>query len=228
MRIVLAALCLLTACSRGPVEPPPERAPAQSPQPAPVAPAPAVSNDGRPVIVAFGDSITAGFGLDPGHSYPDFLQQQLDARGYRYRVVNAGVSGDTTAGGVVRMEEVLSYKPAVVVLELGGNDGLRGIRIAVTRENLEQMVTTFTGAGVKVLLAGMTLPPNYGPDYIRQFEQAYRELAKKHRLPLIPFVLGEAVKHGMMQPDGIHPNVEGSKMLARVVREKLEPLLSRE
>src|SRR5260370_35766670 len=124
----------------------------------------AAAQDRRPVIVAFGDSLTAGYGAGPGPSYPDLLQKDLDRAGIRWRVVNAGVSGDPTTDGVNRLSEVLSYKPRIVILEFGGNDGLRGLPIEITRANLNQMVETLRNAGVSVILAGMTLPPNYGPD----------------------------------------------------------------
>src|SRR5206468_12245441 len=127
------------------------------------APAPVV--DTRPVIVCFGDSLTAGAGLDPAQSYPEVLQKELDARGQRYRVVNAGVSGDTTQDGLTRLPMVLAEKPAVVVLEFGANDGLRGQPVAVAAANLKQMIEELQKGGAKVVLAGMTLPPNYGAEY---------------------------------------------------------------
>src|SRR6185437_8746074 len=133
--------------------------------------------DPRPVIVAFGDSLTAGYGVEPGKSYPDDLQHRLDAGGYRYHVVNLGVSGDTTTDGVQRLQDVLAAKPAIVILEFGGNDGLRGLPVATTRANQIQMVETLQKAGIQILLAGMTLPRNYGPDYIHSFEQVYLDLA---------------------------------------------------
>ena len=125
------------------------------------------------MIVAFGDSLTAGYGADPGDSYPDYLQKDLDAKGYHYQVVNQGISGNTTKDGVDRLEEALRLKPVLVIVAFGGNDGLRGLPIASTRENLDQMVATLLNSGAKVVLGGITLPPNYGPDYIRQFNQTY-------------------------------------------------------
>src|SRR5271156_515264 len=120
-------------------------------------------------LVTFGDSLTAGFGAD--HSYPEFLQQLLTKNGYQYKVINAGVSGDTTSDGVERMQAVLQAKPAIVILEFGGNDGLRGMPLTTTRANLEQMIVELQKSGAKVVLAGMTLPPNYGQTYIHSFEQ---------------------------------------------------------
>src|SRR5579871_3441583 len=128
-------------------------------------PAPVVE-DGRPVIAAFGDSLSAGFGAEPGKSFPDYAQRLVDEAGYHYHVFNAGVSGDTTSDGVERMPEVIALKPAIVILEFGGNDGLRGLPVSTTKANLAQMIEGLQNAGAKVLLAGMTLPRNYGPEYI--------------------------------------------------------------
>ena len=184
--------------------------------------------EGRPVILAFGDSLSAGFGVDPGLSYPDRLQRLLDEAGYRYRVVNAGVNGDTTSGGASRVDSALAAKPVIVILELGGNDGLRGLPIEATRANLEQMIVAFQGAGVQVVLAGMTLPPNYGPDYIRGFEKIYSDLAAKYSVPMIPFLLeGVATVPRLMQQDGIHPTAEGNRKVAQLVMKTLEPLLKK-
>ena len=180
----------------------------------------------RPVIVAFGDSLTAGFGAEPGASYPDFLQKELLQAGLGWRVVNAGVSGDTTTDGLNRVGEVLAHKPRVVILEFGGNDGLRGLPIATTRANLEQIVVQLRKAGATVVLAGMTLPPNYGPDYIGSFEQIYRDLATKYKLTRIPFLLdGVATHRDLMQRDGIHPTGPGNALVAKTVMRYLKPLL---
>ena len=177
-------------------------------------------------IVTFGDSLTAGFGADK--SYPDFLQQLLAKNGYPYKIVNAGVSGDTTADGVERMSAVLQAKPSIVVLELGGNDGLRGMPVTATRANLEQMITTLQKSGAKVVLAGITLPRNYGADYIRSFDQIYVDLAKKFKLVRIPFLLeGVAMSGpGLMQQDGIHATTKGNEKVAATVYKYLQPLLS--
>lgn len=166
--------------------------------------------------------------MDPGESYPDYLQRALDERGYRYRVVNAGISGDTTSGGVERLPAVLEHKPAIVILELGGNDGLRGFPVSLTRQNLERMIAGLQQAGARVLLAGITLPPNYGERYIRDFERNYRELASKYQTPLIPFLLeGVALEPGLMQQDGIHPTAAGNRKVAATVLRYLEPLLQK-
>ena len=195
-------------------------------------PEPAVTgesrSDERPAIVAFGDSLTAGHGSGAEHPYTEFLQQELDRRGLRYRVVNAGVSGDTSGSGLERVETVAERKPAFVIVEFGGNDGLRGLPVATTRANLEEMIVRLQSAGARVVLAGMTLPPNYGPDYIRSFERVYTELAAKHHLPLIPFLLeGVGGQAAYMQADGIHPNVQGNRLVAANVLRVLEPLLGK-
>jgi acyl-CoA thioesterase-1 len=179
------------------------------------------------VIVVFGDSISAGYGVPNGLSFPDDLQKKLDAAGDPYRVVNLGISGDTTEGGVSRISSATSLKPAIVILELGGNDGLRGMPLSSTRENLEQMITAFQAAGAKVVLAGMTLPPNYGPEYIHGFEKIYKDLAAEHKLTFIPFLLSDIVTKDLryFQPDGIHPTAPGAEIVAGTVFKKLQPML---
>jgi acyl-CoA thioesterase-1 len=182
--------------------------------------------DTRPVIVAFGDSLTAGYGADPGKSFPDFLQKDLDQAGLHWHVVNAGVSGNTTTDGVTRLPEVLAYKPRVTIVEFGGNDGLRGLPIATTSANLDRIIQTLREAGSAVLLAGMTLPPNYGPDYIGPFQRVYKDLADKYKLARIPFLLDDVAIHpNLMQRDGIHPTAEGNEIVARTVIRYLKPLL---
>jgi len=180
----------------------------------------------RPVIVAFGDSLSAGYGAEPGKSFPDFLQKDLDAAGLHWRVVNAGVSGNTTTDGLARLSEVLAYKPRVTIVEFGGNDGLRGLPIDTTRANLEQIIQNLRAAGSQVLLAGMTLPPNYGLDYIKSFEDIYRDLAAKYKVARIPFLLSDVALHpGLMQQDGIHPTAEGNEIVAKMVMRYLKPML---
>jgi len=179
-----------------------------------------------PVIDCFGDSITAGRGLDTGQTYPDDLQADLNARGYDYRLVNSGVSGDTTKDGVDRLKDVLALHPAVVIVEFGGNDGLRGIPISDTRRNLGVIVSTLLHAGSKVLLAGITLPPNYGPDYIRQFDETYRVIAEKYRVPLLPMLYAHVYTvPGAIQEDGIHPTAKGAALLAENFLPLLLPML---
>jgi acyl-CoA thioesterase-1 len=199
-------------------------------QPQPEAPAPAASikPDNRPVLVCFGDSLTAGLGTDSGESYPDYLQSDLDARGYHYRVVNEGISGNTTKDGVERLDTILALKPSVVVVEFGGNDGLRGLPIQDSRANLDKIITTLKASGAKVALAGITLPPDYGPDYIKQFDETYTLLAKKHHVPMLPFLLkGVFGVPGMMQSDRTHATAAGNKIVAENILPLVLPLLTK-
>jgi acyl-CoA thioesterase-1 len=183
--------------------------------------------DTRPVIAAFGDSLSAGFGVEPGKSFPDDLQRLVDAAGYRYRVVNLGVSGDTTTDGVERLPAVLAIHPAIVILEFGGNDGLRGLPVVSAQKNLSTMVESLQKARTQILLAGMTLPRNYGPEYIQSFEQMYIDLSKMYKLARIPFLLEGVGGHpDLTQPDGIHPTAEGAEIVAHNVMKYLQPLLS--
>ncbi len=218
--VLIAILFGLCACSREP-----QKA-ETAPEPARPVATPAKVDD-RKVIAIFGDSIAAGYGLPNGKSFPDDLQSKLDAAGYAYRVVNLGISGDTTEGGVSRMDSATSLHPAIVVVELGGNDGLRGMPLASTRANLDQMIAAFQSAGAKVVLAGMTLPPNYGPDYIASFQKIYKDLAAKYRVPLIPFLLADIVTKDLryFQADGIHPTAPGAEIVAGTVMKTLTPLL---
>jgi acyl-CoA thioesterase-1 len=164
--------------------------------------------------------------VETGLSYPDFLQKDLDKAGYRYHVVNAGISGDTTSGGLSRLDTVSQLAPKIVILELGGNDGLRGLPLATTRSNLEQIVEGLRKSGAQVVLAGITLPPNYGPDYIQGFENIYKDVASKYKLPLLPFLLkGVVGVPGMMQPDGLHATAAGNEVVARLALTTLRPLL---
>jgi acyl-CoA thioesterase I len=184
--------------------------------------------DGRPVIIAFGDSLTAGYGADPGDSYPDYLQKDLDAKGYHYQVVNQGISGNTSKDGVDRLEDALRLKPVLVIVAFGGNDGLRGLPIASTRENLDRMVSTLLNSGAKVVLGGITLPPNYGPDYIRQFNQTYALLAAKYHVPMLPFLLKDVYGvDGGMQADGIHATDQGNAQVAKNLLPLIAPLLKK-
>ncbi len=176
--------------------------------------------------MAFGDSLTAGYGTNPGESYPDALQRDLDAQGFHYRVVNEGISGETTKDGVSRLPVVLALHPQLVIVAFGGNDGLRGLPIASTRENLTTIVGTLQRAGVKVILGGITLPPNYGPDYIQQFNDTYALLAKQFRAPLLPFLLkGVFGVPGGMQEDGLHATASGNETVAKNLLPLVVPLL---
>lgn len=216
---LLAVLC---SCKQ-------EQARPESPRTSAPAPAPVPKADSRPIIACFGDSLTAGFGVDPGHSYPDLLQQELDGRGYHYRVVNFGESGDTTQDGLDRLSLVLMEKPRLVIVEFGANDGLRGQPVSNTENNLAQIIEALQKAGIQVVLAGITLPPNYGPDYIRRFDAVFPDLAQRYKLPRIPFLLEGAAGHAnLMQQDGLHPNAAGTRLVVGNVFKVLEPLLVKE
>jgi acyl-CoA thioesterase-1 len=175
----------------------------------------------------FGDSLSAGYGLGAGLSFPDRLQKRLDDAKYPWRVVNQGISGDTTEGGAARLKYALNQKPDLVLLELGGNDGLRGLPLAITKKNLETMIKAFQGAGAKVVLAGITLPPNYGPDYIKGFEKTYKDLAAQYKLTFIPFLLSDIITKDLryLQKDGIHPTAEGAEIVSGTVLKAIRPLL---
>lgn len=222
--ILAAATLVLTACKPAPStnkreQPASGSVAEQSASPQPALPKP----DSRPVIVTFGDSLTQGVS---GKSYPAFLQDLLDKNGYSYRVDNQGVSGDTTTDGAARIENVVSEKPALVVLEFGGNDGLRGVPVESTKENLDGMMARLRQAKIPFVLAGITLPPNYGPDYVKPFTAIFPELAKKYKVPFLPFLLiHEYNKPNLMQPDGIHPNEQGNKLVAQDVFQLIRPLL---
>ena len=182
----------------------------------------------RPIIACFGDSLTAGYGIESTASYPADLQRRLDAAGYHYRVVNEGVSGDTTKDGLDRLHRVLAQKPQIVVLEFGGNDGLRGLPIEGTQRNLAIMIQQLQHAGIKVALAGISLPAQYGGDYISRFNSMYPQLAKQFRLPLLPFLLQDVYGvQGDIQPDGVHPTAQGAKQVAANVEKLIRPMLKK-
>ncbi len=189
-------------------------------------PAPGKEAAARPLVVCFGDSLTAGYGADDGQSYPDFLQKDLDRDGYRYRVVNEGISGNTTKDGVDRLGTVLALKPEVVVLEFGGNDGLRGLKVGTTRQNLSTMIAALKAAGAKVVLAGITLPPDYGADYVNSFTATYPQLAQKFSVPVLPFLLKDVYgEDGLMQADNIHATNKGNAVVAKNVLPLVEAVL---
>lgn len=189
---------------------------------------PESSPDPRPIIVAFGDSLTAGLGVPPGKSYPDDLQRLLDTAGYRYHIVNLGVSGDTTTDGIQRLPGVLAVKPEIVILEFGGNDGLRGLPVSTSRANQIAMIQTLQQSGIRILLAGMSLPPNYGTDYVQAFERVYADLAKQFHTALIPFLLEGVGGHPeLIQSDGIHPTSVGCEIVASNVMKYLTSMLKK-
>ena len=178
------------------------------------------------MLVCFGDSITAGYGLDANQSYPADLEPLLAKHGYAYRVINQGVSGNTTKDAVARVHSIVALRPETVVVEFGGNDGLRGLPLEGTRQNLDQVLTALQAAKIRILLVGITLPPNYGAEYIRTFNSIYREAAEKHRVALMPMIYdGIYTVPGTIQQDGIHPTVKGSELIAEHMLPLLLPLL---
>ncbi len=183
----------------------------------------------RPILVCYGDSITAGYGLaSPDQSYPAALQRQLDKLGYRYQVINKGTSGATTKDAVANLRSILALHPTVAIVEFGGNDGLRGLPPDQTRNNLDSVITALVSAHIKVLLAGITLPPNYGADYISAFNQVFRDLAANHRVAFVPMIYKDLVHvPGTIQADGIHPTAKGGEIIAGTLVPALRPLLQK-
>jgi acyl-CoA thioesterase-1 len=217
----LGALVLAAAGACGGDRPSPEAAPVAA------APRATTSPSARPRIVALGDSLTAGLGLDPQESYPAVLQRRLDAAGLRYEVVNAGVSGDTSAGGLRRADWALDGDVRVLIVALGGNDALRGLPVDQLEQNLSAIVERATARGIKVILAGMEAPPNFGPAYTAAFRQVYVTVARRHGAVLVPFLLeGVAGLSEMNQSDGIHPTAEGARTVADHVWRALEPIVT--
>lgn len=220
--LAVVGLLVVAAC-RDTANPPP------APTTAVVAPAKAPArSERRPRIVFLGDSLTAGLGLAPNQSYPALLQRKLDEHGYRYEVVNAGVSGDTSAGGLRRLDWSLEGDVKILVVALGGNDGLRGLSPQDMKANLKTILDRAKQKAIIVILAGMEAPPNYGDDYTRQFRAVYLELAKTDGVRFVPFLLqGVAGISGLNQGDGIHPNARGARMVADLLWGALEPVLAR-
>lgn len=213
-------------CQRS--EPP---APAASAAAAPAAmrPSPSPSASTSPRIVVLGDSLTAGLGLAPEAAYPSLLQKRVDAAGLHYQVVNAGVSGDTSAGGLSRLDWSLDGDVRILVVALGGNDGLRGLPVAELERNLSTIIDRAQHRGIAVVLAGMEAPPNYGEAYIVSFHQVYRRLAAKYHVAFVPFLLqGVAGIDALNQRDGIHPTAAGARIVADNVWEVLEPIAERQ
>ncbi len=196
--------------------------PARSAAPAPVPAAVAAT----PVVVFLGDSLTAGLGLDEGQAYPALLDRQLREEGKPARVINAGVSGDTTAGGLSRLGWLLKQRPDLVVVGLGANDGLRALPLTEVESNLRAIILRAQAAGARVLLLGMRIPPNYGP-YADQFAAIYPKLAKEMHVPLVPFLLDKVGGiRSLNQADGVHPTAKGQEIVARNVRPYLEKVLA--
>lgn len=180
-----------------------------------------------PAILVIGDSLSAGYGLRPGEGWVNLLEQRVRSQGYPYRIANASVSGETTRGGLARLPRALTvHEPDIVIIELGGNDGLRGFPLDVMRENLERMIALSRDAGARVLLLGMHLPANYGGDYTQRFHQVFLDIAKAEQVPLVPFFLdGVAMRPEMMLDDGIHPSAAAQETMLGNVWPTLERLL---
>lgn len=218
------AIVLLAACgateTKAPTPPDAEQARDSRPAVAPGAP------DSRPVVVAFGDSLTAGQRVGRSETYPAFLQREFDERGMSFRVVNEGISGDTTAVALSRIDAAIAHQPKWVILALGANDGLRGLPLDAMERNLREIIGLFGQAGASVVLAGMKLPRNYGPEYVRDFDAVYPRLAEELDLPLIAFLLENvAMVPELNNADGIHPNAKGNEIIARQVALAFEEFL---
>ena len=227
MLMILRALVLalpLVALACAPAEAPSQAAVAQA---APTVAEPSASAS-RPRIVFLGDSLTAGLGLPRTQAVPSLIQARLDAEGYAYEVVNAGVSGDTSAGGLRRLDWALEGDVKILVVELGANDGLRGLPVAQMQRNLREIVTRATARRITVLLAGMEAPPNYGPAYTSEFRQAFRDLAEQHDVVFVPFFLeGVAGMPALNSGDGLHPNAAGARVIELTIWRALEPVLDK-
>ena len=228
---ILATLATLATQPIAPGNGPTAYAAARHNNPATYAPAakPADAGKGsRPLLVCFGDSLTAGAGIDAEVAYPADLQRMLDQQGYNYRVVNAGVSGDTTKDGLERIAEVLRMHPQVVVVEFGGNDGLRGLPASQAQRNLDSIVRQLKAGGAKVAMAGITLPAQYGGPYIQSFNAMFPAVAKRNGVPLLPFILQDVYGvPGYIQDDGIHPTARGAQQVAVNVDRLVTPLLKK-
>lgn len=181
----------------------------------------------KPVILVLGDSLSAAHGIEPGAGWVSLLEKRLQQQGYRHRVVNASIGGDTTSGGLARLTRALdTHQPGIVIVELGGNDGLRGLPLAEIQKNLAAIIEQCQQRNIRVLLIGMRLPPNYGPQYTEKFRQMYAALARRYRVPLVPFLLeGVAGNKDLMQPDGVHPRAAGQPIMLENVWRVLAPML---
>ena len=223
--VAAAAFVVLTGCNRGSETAENRPAPPAAPN-APAAPA-APDDSGNPKIVVLGDSLTAGLGLLELQAYPALLQAKLHADGYKWDVINAGISGDTSAAGLQRINWALSQgNVRILILELGANDGLRGLPVSEMKKNLAGIIEAAQAKSVAVLLVGMEAPPNFGPEYTVSFRQVYRDLAKDYKVTLLPFLLDKVAGNpALNQGDGIHPNIEGTAIVADTVWNKLRPMI---
>jgi acyl-CoA thioesterase-1 len=216
----------LAGCDTGTAEE--ARVEQRQPAPAPAAPAAArpAATEG-PLVIFLGDSLTAGLGLEADQAYPAVLDRRLDAEGTPVRVLNAGVSGDTTAGGLARLGWLLRQKPDVLVVGLGANDALRGLDLGEVEKNLREIVRRGKASGVRVLLLGMMIPPNYGPDYTERFRAIYPRIAKDMDVPIVPFLLDKVGGVAdLNQADGVHPTAKGQEMVADNVEPYLVKMLA--
>jgi acyl-CoA thioesterase-1 len=221
----LVVVCVLAAIACGP-DPAPRSSAAGAPAPSAPEASKAPQPTKAPKIVFLGDSLTAGLGLPADQSYPSLIGRKLKERDLDFEIVNAGVSGDTTAGGLRRADWSLEGDVRVLVVALGGNDALRGLPANEMKRNLAGIIERARADKVPVILAGMEAPPNNGPDYTRQFREVYRELAKEYEVRFVPFLLlGVAGNPALNQADGIHPNARGAEIVAELVWAELEPLL---
>ena len=219
--LALSAAALALGCSDGP--PTDAAPPSAAARPAPAAPPAAAS---KPRIVCLGDSLTAGLGLSPAEAYPARLEARLREAGLDYEVVNAGVSGDTSAGGLRRLDWSMDGDVKVLVLALGANDGLRGLPTTELHDNLAAIIAAAQARGARVVLAGMEAPPNFGEAYTREFREVYRSLASTYDVTLIPFFLdGVAGVPALNQPDGIHPTADGQRRVADTIWQAVAPLV---
>ncbi len=222
---VIGVSVLVAGCQKEPERDAGAATPARS-TPSPATPADPHAAPARARIVAFGDSLTAGLGLLEQEAYPALLQRKIDEAGYEFEVVNAGVSGDTTAGALRRLDWALEGDVRVLIVAFGGNDGLRGLPIPQMKENLSNIIDKARERNIVVILAGMEAPPNFGQEYATQFRQAFRDVALSKRVLFLPFLLNNvAGRPELNQGDGIHPNQQGTQIVADSVWTVLEPLL---
>jgi acyl-CoA thioesterase-1 len=226
--LVSAALTVVACSSREPAAPVAHEAGDAGPAASAATPA-AAPTAALPRIVFLGDSLTAGYGLDIEQAVPSLVQKHLDAEGYKFEVVNAGVSGDTSAGGLRRLDWSLDGDVRILVVELGANDGLRGLPVAGMKQNLRTIITTAKTRGIEVLLTGMEAPPNYGPAYTSEFRRAFRDLAGEERIAFMPFYLYEVAGVPTLNiADGMHPNPAGARIVEANLWRALEPLLNKQ
>jgi acyl-CoA thioesterase-1 len=226
LSLLLASMAVVLACTRGGSEA--DRPAAGDRSGSAPAPSAGPGPNRIPRIVALGDSLTAGYGLRKDEAYPALLQRRIDAAGYQYEVVNAGVSGDTTAGGLSRLDWSLDGDVRILIVALGANDGLRGLPVQQMRRNLESIIERAQERDIRVLLAGMEMLTNMGPQYRRAFHDVFPELARAHRVGFLPFLLeGVAARPDLNQGDGVHPTAAGAKVIADNLWPVLQPMLEK-